>query len=67
MLTTYNMPEILFIKHPWNFRSCRYDSHELIVLDDMEKYEVKEITEQELENIKICTLEQLQFILSLYI
>ncbi len=61
------MPEVLFIKHPNWDKTVKYESSDSLGHELIDYYTIKEITEEQLEEIKTATLDRLQLILNKYI
>ena len=59
--------EVIFIQHPDGEKSCKFDSNDSLWQELIEFYTIKELTEEQLEEIKNCRRDQVQFILNRYI
>lgn len=59
--------ECIIIVHPDGQKSIKYDAQDWLWHELIDYYTIKELTKEQIEEIKTCTFERLQQILNHYI
>lgn len=61
------MQEVLIIVYPDGQKGIKYDSGDALGHEVIDYYTIKQLTEEQLEEIKTATLDRVQLILNRYI
>ena len=61
------MNEIVVLVYPDGHKSVKYDSHDALWHEVIDYYTIKQVTDEQLEEIKTCTYDRVQLLLNRYI
>lgn len=61
------MPEVLFIRYPNWHKEVKYASDDALGHTLIDYYTIRQLTEEQLDEIKTATLDRVQLILNRYI